>query len=453
MVVAEVTSSFEEFATQCGLTIESFQRRIRKAMDGPEREAVILVPRGQGKTALAALDALRHFVTTEEAQVYCCASARDQADILFEFAAKYARRLDHPNIVFRHRELRWCPDPDNPKVYTRHMRVLPAKDAGKLHGLTFTRCYLDELQAFSDDAVYIALNSALHKQPTSKLIVISTAGQGADSPLGRLRARALAQPKVTRRGVVTEAQGPDLRFLEWSLSEDDDVDDPRAVKRCNPASWISVDQLRAARESLPDLAHRRFVANMWTEREGFWLPEGAYQKVVGKPKFTDGEDLWVGCDVGGQRARSAVAWLNESLNVGVGIFEGDHGVIDCLDLIRELAGKHNVRTVAYDPWRFGQGAQELQEAGIQVEAVPQTDARMIPASAALHAAIVDGELVLPDDEELAQHAANTIARHSRRGWRIDKPDDRTPNDAVIALCLALDALQNQPPPTEFLGWM
>lgn len=52
----------------------------------------------------------------------------------------------------------------------------------------------------------------------------STAGQGADSPLGQLRARALAQPHVTRRGAVTHAKGADLRLLEWACSEDDDVD-------------------------------------------------------------------------------------------------------------------------------------------------------------------------------------------------------------------------------------
>jgi hypothetical protein len=47
---------------------------------------------------------------------------------------------------------------------------------------------------------------------------------------------------------------------------------------------------------------------------------------------------------------------------------------------------------------------------------------MIPASAALHAAIVERRLTLPDDRELARHASEAMARHSRRGWRIDKPN-------------------------------
>jgi hypothetical protein len=46
---------------------------------------------------------------------------------------------------------------------------------------------------------------------------------------------------------------------------------------------------------------------------------------------------------------------------------------------------------------------------------------MIPASARLHAAVVERKLTLPNDREFARHAAEATARHSRRGWRIDKP--------------------------------
>jgi phage terminase large subunit-like protein len=57
--------------------------------------------------------------------------------------------------------------------------------------LTYSLAILDELQAFKSDEVYVALSSALHKRPGAKLVVVSTAGQSADSPLGVLRARAL----------------------------------------------------------------------------------------------------------------------------------------------------------------------------------------------------------------------------------------------------------------------
>ena len=42
---------------------------------------------------------------------------------------------------------------------------------------------------------------------------------------------------------------------------------------------------------MPDLAHRRFVANQWTERAGHWLPPGSWQACAGQPDFTDGARL------------------------------------------------------------------------------------------------------------------------------------------------------------------
>jgi phage terminase large subunit-like protein len=440
-----------QLAERVGLRLEPFQRRIVRGAAGPEREFVCLMPRGSGKTSLSALLAVHHLLTVPDAAIYCAAASREQARILFEAAQRYARTLDHPNVVFRHLELRWCEDPGEPKVFSRFMRVLAA-DAPRLHGLNFSLAILDELQAHANDEVYVALHSALHKQPDAKMIVISTAGQGADSPLGRLRARALALPSVKRSGALTDARGPGLRMLEWAVPEDGDIDNPKIVKKANPRSGITIEQLEQARAGLPDLAHRRFVANQWTEREGHWLPPAAWQGCVGEPEFTDGERIWIGVDVGGERSASAVVWINEGLHVGCEIFEGERGVLDCVDLIHELAERFTIVELVFDPWRFGQAALELEQRGVLCVRFDQTDQRMIPASSRLHEAITEKRLTLPDHPELAQHAANTIARHGRRGWRIDKPNKETHVDGIVALCMALERLENAPPPAEFLGW-
>ena len=395
---------------------------------------------------------LHHLMTVERAAVYCAASSREQARVLFEYAGAFARRLDHPNVVHRHLELRWCDDPGEPKVFTRHLRVLAA-DAMRLHGLKPTLSVLDELHAHPDDAVYTALKTAQLKTPGSRLLVISSAGQGADSPLGRLRARCLAQPSVRRSGALTDARGPALRLLEWSTPEGAELDDPRAVKRANPASWISADGLRAQRAALPEIAFARYHAGVWTEREGHWLPPGAWQACVGEPAFEDGERIWVGVDVGGERSASAVVWMNEQLHVGCGIYHGERGVLDCIDHLHELAARYQLVELVYDPWRFGQAAQELAQRGVPVVEFPQTDQRMVPASNRLHEAVTEKRITLPDQPELAQHAADAIARHSRRGWRIDKPNSRIHIDAIIALCMALDRVENQPQPVRLLGWL
>ncbi len=102
---------FESFCERIGLSLEPFQRRIAKAAAGPERELVVLLPRGNGKTTLLAALALYHLVTVEGAAVYCAAASREQARILDEQAAAFALRLEDEHVVIRHLELRWCEDP------------------------------------------------------------------------------------------------------------------------------------------------------------------------------------------------------------------------------------------------------------------------------------------------------------------------------------------------------
>jgi phage terminase large subunit-like protein len=441
---------FPTFAKLLGLDLEPFQRRIVTAASGGERELVILLPRGNGKTSLQAAYALWHLIA-RPGHVYCAAASREQARILYEYAAQFARILDHPHVVDRHLELRWCPDPSKPRVFTRHLRVLAA-DAPRLHGLTYGLAVVDELHAHPNDQVYLALLTALAKQPGAKLIVISSAGQGADSPLGRLRARALSQPSVSRRGYLTDARGLGLRMLEWSVPEDVELT-PRNVKRANPASWIRVEDLASQREAVPELAFRRYHAGQWTERASYWLPPGAWQACIGGPRIEPGAEVYVGVDVGGQRSATAVAWVDSDLQAGVWIGHGDEAVLEARDVIRELARHHTIVECAFDPWRAGQLAAELEQEGVPCVAFPQSDSRMIPASSSLLAAIVERRIALPELEELNEHAANTVAKQSRRGWRIDKPDDRTPNDAIVALCMAVDSAENRPEPVRLLGWL
>jgi hypothetical protein len=71
----------------------------------------------------------------------------------------------------------------------------------------------------------------------------------------------------------------------------------------------------------------------------------------------------------------------------------------------------------------------------------------------LYRAIVEKRLILPDNEELRQHAAAAIAKHSRRGWRIDKANRADNIDAIIALCMAHESAEAKPEPAELLGWL
>jgi hypothetical protein len=162
---------------------------------------------------------------------------------------------------------------------------------------------------------------------------------------------------------------------------------------------------------------------------------GAWQACAGEPSFEPGERVWVGVDVGGERADSAVVWVNERLHVGVETWIGEGAVLEVAAFVSELAEQFQIVEAVYDPWRAGQMAMEWEQRGVCAVAFPQSDARMIPASQRLYDAIIERRLVHPDDAELNAHVHAAIARHGRRGWRLDKADRADKIDGVVALCI------------------
>jgi len=127
--------------------------------------------------------------------------------------------------------------------------------------------------------------------------------------------------------------------------------------------------------------------------------------------------------------------------------------LEIAHVVRELAERFTIIECTFDPWRAGQIGQELEQRGIRVSAFPQHDARMIPASQRLYDAIIERRLVHPDDPRLNAHVAAAVARHGRRGWRVDKASRQYKIDAVVALAMALDRIENRPQPTRLVGWL
>jgi phage terminase large subunit-like protein len=386
---------------------------------------------------------VHHIVTTERPAVYVAASSREQARILYEAAREFA---SHPSIrdriTLRHLELR---------VENGHLRVLAA-DALKVHGLTPSLVIVDEYHAHPSDDLYLALRTALLKRPGARMVTISTAPHDATTPLGRLRARGLAQPQVTRRGALTDAKGAGLRMLEWAVPENVEAT-PEQVKKANPASWISLDALRSQREALTDGAWRRYHANQIVGREGAWLPPGAWAACEGATEFEPGEAITVGADLGGgERSTSAVVWLNEQLHVGCEIFHGESSVAEAAEFIAELASTFTIREVAFDPWQGALLAETMEQRGLLAVALPQTDSRMIPASERLHRAVIERRLVHDGNPELAEHVHAAVAKHTRRGWRLHRAGAE-PIDAAVALAIALDRAEHVGEPVQLLGWL
>lgn len=446
--------TFPAFCKLIGLDLEPFQRRIGRALVSNVEEVVVLLPRGTGKTTLVAAFALWHLIETPDARVNFTASTREQASIAYEAAVAFAHRLDDDRLHPTRRELHWRPDPSS-RRFTRFMRVRPG-EADALQGLDSSLAVVDELHTAADSDAYVAMLGSL-KAPGSILRVISTAAPSTDSPLGQLRARALSLPDADRKGAVVEAKGDHLHLLEWSCPEGTDLDDRKAITAANPQSWVSWETLKRRRDAMPASSFERFFCNVHAAvSESSWLPAGAWQRCRADYTIEDGERVFLGVDVGGSRAMTAVVWVTDDLRVGVETWEGETAVLFAEAKVRELASRFAVVEAVFDPWRFGAQAVDLSSAGLRMVEFPQSDSRMVPAGERLSAAILEGRLKHPGDPVLDRHVSAAVAKQTRRGARIAHAGGRQAVnriDAVIALAMAVDRAENQPAPAKVLGWL
>lgn len=418
-------------------------------------ESLALLPRGQGKSMLIAAICVHHLLSVPDAAIYVTAASRDQASVIFEYARELAM---HPavggsrrggRILVRHLELR---------TDAGHLRVL-ASDAPKLHGLTPSLAVIDELHAFRDAGVYIALRTALLKRPDARMVIVTTAGQGAESPLGQLRARAMALPGVKRVGSRTEAFSDDLAMLDWNVPSSVDIDKhPRAMLGANPASWITLKALQSQRAALPDGPFRRFHLGQWVAREGALFEANRWQLCAGEPVIdADGEPIVIGVDMGANRSATGVAWVQwhgDELHCQTVEIDAPEAASEVDALVDRLASSHRVREVAADPWHTaGALSDGWARRGLVVVEVPQHDARMVPAFQQLTDLVNAAKLVHGNDPALNAAVEASVQTQTRRGARIGKASERLRNDVLVALTLAVHRATVKPQKARLVGWI
>lgn len=416
------------------------------------QEAVILLPKGNGKTTLFGAMSLFHLLTTDDARCYIAAASRDQATLMYQHAAGFVQRnasLAEVILVRAgYRELRR-------KADTGFVKVL-ASDSNTADGVAGTLCLVDELHRHKTPDLYAVFRDGLGKR-NGQMVTISTAGADTRSPLGQLRDKAYLLKDREQDGFHFRGRSPDGSFVahEWAVPLGEDTDDVEVVKKANPSSFVTVEDLRRRHES-PSMHERdwlRFAANQWHGHlEDAWIEAGKWGALADTDVFIpEHSDVWVGVDIGLRHDTSAVVvisredvdgepgrWIVEST-----VFEPPEGgelqLADVENHIMGLADRFTVRGVVYDRWAFSRSAQELESRGLLTIEFPMTNERTVPACARLLEAVNRGEFVHDGDPVLTSHIEAGAVRMTERGWRISK--GRTTQvgtgkiDALIALLL------------------
>jgi phage terminase large subunit-like protein len=270
-----------------------------KRADGSRRfrSAYVEVPRKNGKSTLLAGLGLYGLVMDREAgaEVYCAATMRDQAKIVWSEAARM--RDKSPALSSHVRKFVGSLVAEN----TGSKMVPLGADADTLDGLNPHIVIIDELHAHRTRAVLDVMDSALGARRQPLLAMITTAGSDRASVCWEQRAYA----ERVLAGLVKDES---LFAYVATIDAGDDWRIEAAWRKANPNLGVSVKldylERRAARAmKMPGAQNsfRRLHLDEWTDATEAWLSAGVWEAVQAST-----------LDLGDYRG--SVAWLAVDLS-------------------------------------------------------------------------------------------------------------------------------------------
>jgi len=394
------------------------------------REALVGLPRKNGKSEVAAAIALYLLVADKEpaAEVYSLAGDRKQASLVFNTAAQMVRA--NPLLRAMCRPFRSVIEvPEDGSLY----RALSA-DADLQHGLSPSGAIIDEYHVHRNAEQYEAIRTGTGARLQPLIFTITTAGAEQKGPAWDLYQRALAR------------SDPHLYLLWIGAPDGADPSDPSVWRAANPATWITDEYLADQFRSLPLPVFERLHLNRWPSGgAGGWVPRASWDGCGGRPVVDPDLPCYVGVDAAPRRDKTAVV-LDQRDAEGVHHLlcwtwqaDPDLGYLDFSvveEHLRDLYRGFNVQRIAVDPYAMIRSMMVLAGEGLPVETFDQTHARMVPASMGFHQLVVEGKVRHGNDPELTSAARAASVREVAGGWRFDKARASDKIDALVAATMA-----------------
>jgi phage terminase large subunit-like protein len=415
------------------------QTIVRGALAPHVRSGLVALPRGNGKSSLAAALCCAELFCERAASVAVVASNENQASIVLGIAKSMiaaSPELSERVQVFSDRIV----SPLNGGEFV----ALPARAAG-LHGLDLSWAIVDELHAV-DRAVYEAILTGSGKRPESCVLAISTPAASADSLMWDLVKHGRRQ------------DDPAFYFTEYSAPAGCATDDRAAWFQANPAldDFLSLDSMEAVRRITREPVFRALRLGQWVaDADLSWLPWGSWaacaapERVIpDRTRVTLGFDgsasgdstALIACTIPIDGEAPHISTLNIWANPGDRGWRVPRGEVAAA--VASAFERFDVRELAADPWGW---RSELESWGLRwpsrvIEYPSNIIPRMAPATDRLYAAITNRAVTHDGDSRLAAHVAHCVAKSTTHGDVIvkDKPNSPRKIDAAVAAIIAFD---------------
>lgn len=420
------------------MKLRPWQRQIIATMyaDPRPRAGLVSLPRGNGKTSLAAALALFHLFAedVESPQVLCVASDERQAQITFDLA----RRMIELNDDLMQR-CHIFKDRITVPHTNGELRALPSQ-AAALQGYDPTFAIVDELHVVTPD-VWEAVTLAAGKRPHSLTLAISTPAGDRDGVMWTL----------VEHGRNND--DPSFRFIEYAAPADCALDDEKAWKVANPAlgDFLAIDALRATMRTSRESAFRRYRLGQWVSNDRSWLSYESWMTCFADREVPDGTEITIGFDGSASGDQTAIVGCTledvpHLFLLGLWSNPGDvHWRVprrEVAQVVEACFEQFDVVELAADPWGW---RTELETwagywPGRIIEWPTNLASRMGPATDRFRQAVIEKRLTHDGDKRMAAHVANAVAKVTAAGEVIVKDERNSPRkiDAAVAAIVALD---------------
>jgi len=439
------------------------------------RQAIVYVPRGNGKTTISAPIALYLTFCEGEggAEGYAAAVTRDQARILFDTAQEMVKRSPEfraeygvdtlTNAVFQQRS-------------ASKFRPV-SSDAKALDGLNVHVVVLDEIASHRTSAVYDVMLTAMGKRKHPLLIAISTATSN-NSGVGR------SLWNYAARVVEGRQADPRLFALIHCADDTDDIWAESTWIKANPNWGVSVqaDAIRAiARQArnnpVQESAFKTRHLNLWVGADDALFSVRSW-RACARPELRlqdfAGEECDIAVDLAAKTDLAAVqltfsredpdtrqlryvtfgrfytpeavilegrqaeytAWAAQGHMIATPGNEIDFAKIED-DLLRDCE-QFRVRSVAYDPWAATQLAQRLLAEGVPVIEFRPTTQNFSEPTKELDAAMQASRIEHDGNPVLEWCIGNVVGHYDPRGNvypRKSRPEQKI--DGAISLIMTI----------------
>jgi phage terminase large subunit-like protein len=432
------------------------------------RDALITLPRKNGKTGLVSTLVMAHLVgpcAVPRGQIVSCAADRGQAGLIYNEAKAMVERV--------------IPLQKRVQIYETTKRlVAPASgsfyaalssDAFRLHGLSPSVVIFDELAQVKSRRLFDALITASGAHANPLRIVISTKSPDPNHVMSEL----CDYGQKVRDGILVDES---FVYVDFSAPPDSDIWDEQVWHSCNPAlgDFRSLEDMRnlaTKAKRIPSLqsVFRQYYLNQAidAETEQFvsaadWDSCGAVAQCTGPAYF--GLDLsstrdmtaligywpdsgavrcwfWLPGEDLATRAEQDRApyplWVEQGhLHVTPGKTVDKRAVVKVL---AEVMQAYQVEKVGFDRWRILEFRQLCDDVGLiaPLEEHGQGYRDMAPATDELERAILARELAHGGHPVLRWHCANIALDIDASGNR--KPTKRRSRgriDGITALMMA-----------------